>query len=168
MVLVLVTDESGDRQDNVQYIEAAIAEAKAARCKVYVLGREAVFGYPYGYIYWRHPPDATSPIGCESTAVPRRRLSSRCRPTASKHRHDALPQWVWIVRPNRALRSRPVVFFFLFAKRGVESSSWSEATLTSWKRCAVYTPDLRARVEIFLDRDKQSTPNVDFGESSTT
>ena len=55
MALVLVTDESGDRDNNARYLEAAIAEAKAAKCRVYALGREAVFGYPYAYMRWKHP-----------------------------------------------------------------------------------------------------------------
>ena len=55
MALIVVTDESGDRIDNDTQLERAIAEAKAARCKIYVLGREAVFGYPYAHMRWVHP-----------------------------------------------------------------------------------------------------------------
>ena len=44
--MIVVTDESGERNDNESQLEQALAEAKAARCKIYVLGREAVFGYP--------------------------------------------------------------------------------------------------------------------------
>ncbi|MCI0357806.1 MAG: VWA domain-containing protein [Planctomycetaceae bacterium] len=55
MALVLVTDESGDQVDNNTNLEKAVAEAKSARCKVFVLGREAVFGYPYAYLSWKHP-----------------------------------------------------------------------------------------------------------------
>lgn len=45
--LIVVTDESGDPADNRRYLEDAIAEAKATNCHVYVLGREAMFGYPF-------------------------------------------------------------------------------------------------------------------------
>jgi len=55
LALILVTDESGDRETNSQFLEPAIAEAKGARCNVYVLGREAVFGYPYARIRWQDP-----------------------------------------------------------------------------------------------------------------
>nr|MDQ3330705.1 VWA domain-containing protein [Planctomycetota bacterium] len=44
LVLVIVSDESGD---DGQYIEEAINEVKRANAPVYILGREAVFGYPY-------------------------------------------------------------------------------------------------------------------------
>lgn len=55
MALILVTDESGDPKTNVSVLEAAISEAKQTRCRIYVLGREAVFGYPYAQMRWVHP-----------------------------------------------------------------------------------------------------------------
>jgi len=55
MAMILVTDESGDQETNVTKLEAALYEAKQARCRIYVLGREAVFGYPYAHMFWRHP-----------------------------------------------------------------------------------------------------------------
>jgi hypothetical protein len=51
MMLVLVTDESGNQDENMQFLEPTIAEAKAARCPIYVLGRESVFGYPYAHMW---------------------------------------------------------------------------------------------------------------------
>src|SRR6185437_11293044 len=38
MMLVLVSDESGNMQDNLSNLEAAIATAKSARCICYALG----------------------------------------------------------------------------------------------------------------------------------
>jgi hypothetical protein len=55
MALILVTDESGNREDNIQNLEAAIALAKQTRTRVFVLGREAVFGYPYAHMKWVDP-----------------------------------------------------------------------------------------------------------------
>ena len=55
MCLILCTDESGEQQDNQSNLERAVAEAKAAACKIYTIGREAVFGYPYAHIRWIHP-----------------------------------------------------------------------------------------------------------------
>lgn len=52
LVLVMVSDESGD---DGQYIEEAINEVKRANAPVYLLGREAVFGYPYARIRWNEP-----------------------------------------------------------------------------------------------------------------
>jgi hypothetical protein len=55
MALILVTDESGDRPNNAEFLEHAITEAKSAGCKIYTLGRQSVFGYPYAHIRWVHP-----------------------------------------------------------------------------------------------------------------
>jgi hypothetical protein len=52
MMLVLVTDESGNQNDNVRTLEPAITVCKDARASVYVLGREAVFSYPYAHMNW--------------------------------------------------------------------------------------------------------------------
>lgn len=52
LVLVVVTDESGD---DGQFIEEAVNEVKRAKAPVYVLGREAVFGYPYARMRWVDP-----------------------------------------------------------------------------------------------------------------
>ncbi|HEY1066387.1 MAG TPA: VWA domain-containing protein [Pirellulales bacterium] len=54
LAVILVTDESGELSDK-QLLEPAIAEAKRAGAKIYVLGREAVFGYPYARIRWKDP-----------------------------------------------------------------------------------------------------------------
>jgi len=45
MVLILVTDESGDREENVAYLEDTIALAREAKARIYVLGRESVFSH---------------------------------------------------------------------------------------------------------------------------
>jgi hypothetical protein len=55
LMLVLVTDESGDAASNHQLLEETIRQAKGSRCPLYVLGREAVFGYPYAHMRWQDP-----------------------------------------------------------------------------------------------------------------
>ena len=55
MVLILVSDESGNPEDNNQHLEETIYLAERVGCRIYILGREAVFGYPYAHISWEHP-----------------------------------------------------------------------------------------------------------------
>ncbi len=55
MALIVVTDESGERKGNLELLEQAIATARDAKCRIFVLGREAVFGYPYAHMKWKHP-----------------------------------------------------------------------------------------------------------------
>lgn len=50
LVVILVSDESGDDGEGV---EVAIETAKKARASIYVLGRESVFGYPYARVRWK-------------------------------------------------------------------------------------------------------------------
>lgn len=55
MALIVVTDESGEPENNLPTLEMAVATAKEMNCRTYFLGREAVFGYPHAYMNWRHP-----------------------------------------------------------------------------------------------------------------
>lgn len=52
LALILVTDESGDDGEG---IESTIATARGANCRIYGLGREAVFGYPFATLRWTDP-----------------------------------------------------------------------------------------------------------------
>ena len=64
--MALVTDESGEPVNNDRFLDPAIKEAKSARCKIYVLGREAVFGYPYAF---GSDPGSVLDFGCMETFV---------------------------------------------------------------------------------------------------
>ncbi|MBI1899871.1 MAG: VWA domain-containing protein [Planctomycetia bacterium] len=55
MAVIMVTDESGEMKSNVELLETAVNDAKEARCRIYVLGRESVFGYPWCYMNWEDP-----------------------------------------------------------------------------------------------------------------
>lgn len=60
IALILVSDESGESPDNEQNLEKAIAIANATDTRVYILGREAVFGYPFAHVRWIHPEDGST------------------------------------------------------------------------------------------------------------
>jgi len=55
LVLILVTDESGDRGENAAYLERTLEAAKRARCRIYVMGREASFAHPHFQVRWTDP-----------------------------------------------------------------------------------------------------------------
>ncbi len=160
MMLVLVTDESGNREDNFQYLEPAIAQAKAARCKIYVLGREAVFGYPYALMRWRHPQ--TERIhwlridrGPETAFVEQVQTNGFCR------RRDAFPCGYGSYEQSRLAQQTGGIFFLLPSLetnlvRGEKRRYQLEAMRG-------YRPDLRARQEIFADRDKSPLQMLIWG-----
>ncbi len=52
LVLVVISDESGDDGDKV---EETLRMARGASAPIYFLGREAVFGNLYAYVRWIHP-----------------------------------------------------------------------------------------------------------------
>lgn len=52
LVLVVVSDESGD---DGQFVEEAVTRLKRYRAPVYVMGREAIFGFPFARIRWQDP-----------------------------------------------------------------------------------------------------------------
>lgn len=112
MMLVLVTDESGEQESNAVYLEQAIATAKNSRCRIYVLGREAVFGYPYAHMRWRHPQTHHThwlPIdrGPETAFV--EQLQTEC----FRKRTDAHPSGFGSYEQARMARETGGIFFML-------------------------------------------------------
>ncbi len=55
LVMIIVSDESGDDVDNADVLETTIQKLKTARVPTYFLGRESMFGYPYARIRWIDP-----------------------------------------------------------------------------------------------------------------
>lgn len=52
LAIVVLTDESGDDPDG---LETTVEKSKLYKAPVYILGREAIFGYPYAKVAWKHP-----------------------------------------------------------------------------------------------------------------
>jgi hypothetical protein len=150
MALVLVTDESGDRPTNEQVLERAIAEAKAAHCRVYILGREAVFGYPYAHMRWQHPQTKRThwlPIdrGPETGFVEQLQIDG------FRRRHDAHPAGFGSYEQTRLARETGGVFFLL---PSIETNLVrGEKQRYELEQMRPYVPDLRSRLDIYKDRD---------------
>lgn len=151
MALILVTDESGNQDNNETYLEATIAEAKAAKCKIYTLGREAVFGYRYAHRRWKHPQTRRVhwlPMdrGPESGYV------EQLQTNGFRRRHDAFGSGFGPYEQARMSRETGGIFFML---PSVESN-----LVRGHKRryelevLRAYKPDLRSRQEAFLERDE--------------
>jgi len=49
LVIIVMTDETGDDE---QMVEEVIERTKRFRSPVYIMGREAIFGYPYTHVRW--------------------------------------------------------------------------------------------------------------------
>jgi hypothetical protein len=151
MVLILVTDETGERLDNIQYIETAIAEAKAAGCIVYVLGREAVFGYPYAHMRWDHP--GTGEIHwLPVDRGPETGFVEQLQTNGFHRRHDAFPSGFGPYEQTRLARETGGIFFML---PGLESSIVrGEERRYALEAMRAYRPDLRSRLELSTENQQ--------------
>lgn len=141
LAIVVVSDESGDDGEN---LEATIALAKEAGCRIYVMGREAVFGYPLahvvytdeptGYVYWipiRRGPETP--------------LVELLQTDALWPRRDAYPSGFGPYEQVRLCRETGGVFYLL---PSLETNLLSgEKRLYEIEAMRPYLPDLSSREE---------------------
>ena len=151
MAMILVTDESGNRDNNDRFLEQAIATAKAANCKLYVLGRESVFGYPYAYIRWIHP-ETKHHHWLQIDRGPETAFPEQLQTDGFRRRHDAFSSGFGPYEQTRMARETNGVFFML---PSIETNLvGAEKHQYELEAMRPYRPDLRSRQEVFVDRDK--------------
>ena len=112
MALVLVTDESGDKETNVTQLEAVIGVAKSARCRIYALGRESVFGYLYAHYLWKHPQTGhihKIPID----RGPETPYAEQLQTSGFRRRYDSHPSGFGPYEQARMARETGGIFFML-------------------------------------------------------
>jgi hypothetical protein len=148
MALILVTDESGNRQDNDSQLERAIAEAKAARCKLYVLGREAVFGYPYAYMRWIHPQTLRH-HWLQIDRGPETAFVEQLQTDGFHRRYDAHPSGFGYYECTRMGRETGGIFFMLPSLE----VNLVHGQKRNYDMEAPYFPDLRTKLEVKADID---------------
>lgn len=151
MCLILITDESGDRVDNDTQLENALAVAKASKCRLYVLGREAIFGYPYAHIRWSHPQTGGEhwiPID----RGPETAYAEQLQTDGFHRRYDAHPSGFGPYECSRLGRETGGIFFML---PSLESDLVrGEKRKYALEAMRPYLPDLRARLEVKADIDQ--------------
>ncbi len=151
MAMILVTDESGNRDNNDRFLEQAIATAKQANCKIYVLGRESVFGYPYAYISWVHP-ETRHTHWLQIDRGPETGFPEQLQTNGFHRRHDAFSSGFGPYEQTRMARETNGVFFML---PSVETNLvGAQKERYELEAMRPYRPDLRSRQEVFVDRDK--------------
>ncbi len=151
MALIILTDESGDQLNNNQYLEAALAEAKAARCKIYVLGREAVFGYPYAHVHWVHPQTGHD-HWIAIDRGPEAAFIEQLQTDGFRRRYDAHPSGFGPYECSRLGRDTNGIFFML---PSLETDLvHGEKRRYALEQMRSYMPDLRARLEVKEEIDE--------------
>ncbi|MGC3966737.1 MAG: vWA domain-containing protein [Pirellulales bacterium] len=151
LMVVLVTDESGDMATNHAELESTIATAKAARCPIYVLGREAVFGYPYAHLRWIDPETKIG-FWLRIDRGPESPQPEQLQVDGVHRRHDAHPSGFGPYEQSRLARQTGGVFFLL-------PSPESNLVRRDDRRydpdaMRPYLPDLSARTDYAAERDK--------------
>ena len=151
LVLIVVTDESGDPESNNRYLELAISEAKSANCKTYVLGREAVFGYPYAYMSWRHP-QTNRVHWLQIDRGPETAFVEQLQTNGFRRRQDAFSSGFGPYEQTRLARETSGVFFMLpsvesrLVRGNVDKRRYELESLRA------YLPDMRSRLEQLEER----------------
>lgn len=113
LMLILVTDESGDPDKDLPQLEDAIAEAKAARCRVYVLGREAVFGYPYAHMSYTDPETGIGGFWLPIDRGPETAYCEQLQVDGFTRRYDAFPSGFGPYSQTRMAWETGGIFFML-------------------------------------------------------
>jgi hypothetical protein len=152
MALILVTDESGQPGDNNMYLESAIAEAKDANCRMYVLGREAIFGYPHARMSWQHPQTKRwhwllVDRGPETAFV------EQLQTNGFHRRWDGLSSGFGPYEQARMSKETNGIFFMLptveKAQVAVHKRRYELEAMRS------YRPDLRSKLTLFQERGEK-------------
>lgn len=148
MALILVSDESGNLEENNRYLEVTVRQAMAAPCRVYVLGREAVFGYPYAHVRWVHPQTKREYL-LPVDRGPETAFIEELQTEGFEKRTDAHPSGFGPYAQSRLAWQTGGIFFLLPSQEpDVVRGERRRYELAVMER---YKPDLRSAGEILMD-----------------
>jgi len=163
IALILVSDESGDEKTNLAHLEETIAMAKQYHCPVYVLGREAVFGYPYAHMWWTVTVPAQGGGEASNTYLvavdrgPESPFVEQLQTDGFGRRQDAHPSGFGPYDQVRLARETGGIFFMLPSP---ESQLFNRDNRKyEIERMRPYLPDLRARDVYSAERDSKPLRN---------
>lgn len=154
MALIMVSDESGDMTTNITQLEQTIGIAKSLSAKIYVLGREAVFGYPYAWMRYFHEETKTN-HWLQIDRGPESPWPEQLQIDGYHKRFDAFPSNFGPYEQSRMARETGGIFFMLpspevnLVGRRADLQYDSDAMRP-------YLPDLSARQDYESERDKSA------------
>jgi hypothetical protein len=160
MAFIMVTDESGDMNTNISQTEAAIQACQAAKCKVYILGRESIFGYPYAFMSYTHPETKTN-HWLRIDRGPETPQPEQLQINGFGRRTDAFPSGFGPYEQSRIARQTGGIFFMLPSPE-VRLVGRRPNVVYDADAMRPYLPDLSARVDYIADRDKSPFRKVIF------
>ena len=135
----------------IKVLEQAISVAKSASCRIYTLGREANFGYPFAYLRWIHPQTFRH-HWLQIDRGPESAFFEQLQTNGFHRRYDAFSSGFGPYEQTRMTRETNGIFFMLpSVESALVASEKRRYTLDAMR---AYNPDLRSRPEVFADRDK--------------
>ncbi|MBL9080798.1 MAG: VWA domain-containing protein [Planctomycetales bacterium] len=151
MAIIMVTDESGDMNTNISQLEATIQTLKQANIKVYILGRESVFGYPYARMRWADEFKQIHWIPIDRG--PETPQPEQLQINGFHRRHDAFPSGFGPYEQSRIARQTGGIFFMLPSPE-VQLVGRRADIAYDADAMRPFLPDLSARNDYVADRDK--------------
>ena len=150
LVLIVVTDESGD---DGEHLEETIHLCKNAEAPVYVLGHYSVFGYPYAHTKWIDPKFGLT-HWLRINRGPETPFPECLQFDGLNERWDAFSSGVGPYEQVRLAKQTGGIFFMLPGNEdnlgGAGSVEQRKFELLDMQE---YLPDLSSRVEYAKDRD---------------
>jgi len=153
MALIVVSDESGNPENNVQFLESAVQAAKVAKCRTYFLGREAVFGYPHAYMRWQHPQTGTV-HWLKVDRGPETAFVEQLQTNGFRRRTDAFSSGFGPYEQCRIARESGGIFFMLPTVEKNLVRGEADKRRYKLKAMKPYLPDLNSRQYQFTKRDE--------------
>ncbi len=151
MAIVMVTDESGDMNSNIAQLESTIQLLKQANIKVYVLGRESVFGYPFARMRWADEFKQIHWISIDRG--PETPQPEQLQINGFHRRWDAFPSGFGPYEQSRIARQTGGIFFMLPSPE-VQLVGRRADIAYDADAMRPFLPDLSARNDYVSDRDK--------------
>ncbi len=144
MALIVVSDESGEPENNVQTLEMAVATAREMNCRTYFLGREAVFGYPHAYMNWRHPQTGVN-HWLQVDRGPETAFVEQLQTNGFRRRRDAFSSGFGPYEQCRIARESGGIFFMLPTVEKELVGGEADKRRYELKAMKPYLPDLDSR-----------------------
>lgn len=157
MVLILLTDESGSLDENDQLLEPTLQVVREARCRIYVLGRESVFGYPYARIRWKHPQTQRT-HWLRINRGPETALVEQLQTDGFRARWDAFPSGFGPYEQSRLAIESDGIFFMLPSQES--NLVRGEKRRYELEALRIYKPDLIPRREYLEELNQHEMRRV--------
>lgn len=150
LAIIIVTDESGDDE---QLLEEVIQKAERYNSPVYILGREAIFGYKYAQVLWVDP-ETKLPHWLRINRGPETAFPECLQYDGFTARYDATSSGFGPYAQVRLVRESGGIFFMLSRQeenlRGIAARSPRKFDDIAMKE---YVPLLLERREYARERD---------------